>query len=122
MSNNLPGMNDQADSGPPDALHHNEFARSICDHVVRLSPGAVIAVTGPWGRGKTDVLERIIRHVQSTGQSGQTRIRAVLRLNPWQSRNADLLTPLANQMATLLGDDKCSLPEIVKALRGLLLV
>ena len=44
-----------------DVLWHEDMANSILEKAPYLPPGAVIAVQGPWGRGKTDVLARIAK-------------------------------------------------------------
>src|SRR5439155_18789722 len=77
---------------PPDSLSHDLFARSILKNSLLLAPGAVIAIQGPWGRGKTDVLMRIRSALKCGAVQGV--VSKPLWINPWQYGTPDLLTPL----------------------------
>lgn len=79
---------------PDDALQHGPFARSVLETGLRMPPGAVVALQGPWGRGKTDVLARVA--VLASGGAGDpvACARRPLWINPWQYGTPDLLTPL----------------------------
>lgn len=79
---------------PDDALQHGPFARSVVETCQRMPPGAVVAVQGPWGRGKTDVLARVaLLSSTSDGARGAVACRPIW-INPWQYGTPDLLTPL----------------------------
>jgi len=54
----------------PDGLQHGALATSIVNHLRTLSPGSVIAVQGSWGRGKTDVLQRVHQVLQAASEAG----------------------------------------------------
>jgi hypothetical protein len=89
----------KAASLPQDSLTHDALARSILKNSLLLPPGAVVAVQGPWGRGKTDVLMRI----QSNLQDGKVEgvVPRPLWINPWQYGTPDLLTPLVLELLEL---------------------
>ena len=76
-----------------DVLWHEQMANSILDKAPYLPPGAVIAVQGPWGRGKTDVLARIAKK-SLTDQRPDWMACETIWINPWQYGTPDLLTPL----------------------------
>lgn len=82
----------QAELLPTDGLGHDDLARAVLTNAAHLPPGAVIAVQGPWGRGKTDILRRLQRCVKE----GQVKgfLPVPLWINPWQYGTPDLLTPL----------------------------
>lgn len=76
-----------------DVLRHEAMANCILEKAPYLPPGAVIAVQGPWGRGKTDVLARIARTSLSKKRPDWIACETVW-INPWQYGTPDLLTPL----------------------------
>lgn len=84
----------------PDALGHDATALAILQKTVFLEPGAVIAVQGSWGRGKTDVLTRIAAIVRDPTKAAVPSglIVDALWINPWQYGTPDLLTPLVLAM------------------------
>ncbi|MEZ4296025.1 MAG: P-loop NTPase fold protein [Polyangiaceae bacterium] len=79
-----------------DALGHDAMALAILHKAVFLPPGAVIAVQGAWGRGKTDVLLRVATMVRDPKKRNipEGLIGDALWINPWQYGTPDLLTPL----------------------------
>jgi hypothetical protein len=81
---------------PQDSLSHDALARSILKNSLLLPPGAVVAVQGPWGRGKTDVLMRIQRNLEDGKVEGV--VPKPLWINPWQYGTPDLLTPLVLEL------------------------
>ena len=78
---------------PPDALGHERQARRIIGFARQLPPGAVIALQGTWGRGKTDVLARLAQVTYQPERPPGVVDRAVW-INPWQYGTPDLLTPV----------------------------
>ena len=72
---------------PEDALGHSQVAQRLPWAVSQLSAGSVVSLQGSWGRGKTDVLARLVTAAQ---QSKVDR----LWVNPWQYGTPDLLSPL----------------------------
>lgn len=83
-----------------DALGHDAMALAVLHKAVFLPPGSVLAVQGPWGRGKTDVLLRIAKIVREPTKYGiqEGLIGDALWINPWQYGTPDLLTPLVLAM------------------------
>lgn len=86
---------------PDDALAHGPLARSLLHAASTLAPGSVLAVQGPWGRGKSDVLERARRGVQEVDLA-PLHTQALL-VNPWRHGTPDLLTPLVRELYQLAG-------------------
>jgi hypothetical protein len=82
---------------PDDALSHIRLAQAVLNHVDGMPQGSVIAVQGPWGRGKTDVLRRL--QAQVTARMDKSALEP-LWINPWQYGTPDLLTPLVTQLIT----------------------
>lgn len=77
---------------PADALGHEELAATLLDRVRLLPPGAVIALQGGWGQGKTDVLARAALRTWTEQVPGFAN--EAVWINPWQYGTPDLLTPL----------------------------
>jgi len=78
---------------PSDALGHDDQAGRIVDFARQLPPGAVIALQGSWGRGKTDVLARLAGRTYVDEPGPGIADRAIW-VNPWQYGTPDLLTPV----------------------------
>ncbi|MCB9795626.1 MAG: hypothetical protein H6741_23255 [Alphaproteobacteria bacterium] len=78
---------------PEDALRHEQLAQALIKRARQLRPGSVIALQGPWGRGKTDVLSRVARLTYAEDPPAGVAGRA-LWVNPWQYGTPDLLNPL----------------------------
>ncbi len=53
-----------------DALSHDSFADAVLRHGYALPQSSVIALQGPWGRGKTDVLRRIHEKLKNRATEG----------------------------------------------------
>ncbi|MBK8256551.1 MAG: hypothetical protein IPK82_28260 [Polyangiaceae bacterium] len=83
-----------------DALGHEPTALAILQKSAFLPPGSVIAIQGPWGRGKTDVLVRVATMVRDPENHNLPKglIGDALWINPWQYGTPDLLTPLVIAM------------------------
>lgn len=77
---------------PKDALGHDQVAERLRWAAGRLPPGSVISLQGSWGRGKTDVLARLVSTIQADTKPEQKM--AWLWINPWQYGTPDLLSPL----------------------------
>lgn len=71
-----------------DNLGHEVGAQSIISIIEDMGPGSVIAIQGPWGRGKTDMLRRIFR--LSSYQK--------IFINPWAYGESNLLLPLIESL------------------------
>lgn len=90
---------DQGLQLPSDTLGHEATATRLLAWSAQLPAGAVIAVQGDWGRGKTDVLARVAAQtVRNPGPAG-----SALWLNPWQYGTPDLLTPLVQALQERAG-------------------
>lgn len=74
-----------------DKLHRKEFAVSLADEVASMpaGPGRVIALVGPWGAGKTSVLELIKERLKDNPQSP-----LVVDVNPWLFSGTEQLVEL----------------------------
>ncbi|MCA9520267.1 MAG: hypothetical protein KC609_04820 [Myxococcales bacterium] len=85
---------------PPDMLGHDHLSAAVLDKVIHFPPGAVFALQGPWGRGKTDLLARIaLRTIDEDDEYRPSGIaRRAFWINPWQYGTPDLLTPLVLAM------------------------
>lgn len=77
---------------PTDALGHELHAAALLRQVALLPVGAVVAVQGAWGRGKTDVLARVAA-AAARGERAEV-VGPAIWINPWQHGAPDLLTPV----------------------------
>jgi hypothetical protein len=100
MKTNVVAEVSQATTLPLDSLAHEALAGAILKNSLQLPPGAVIAVQGPWGRGKTDILIRIQKCLEAGTVSGV--VPKPLWINPWQYGTPDLLTPLVLKLLEIL--------------------
>lgn len=83
-----------------DLLGHDQIAQSIIGHIEKLDPGTVVAVQGSWGRGKTDVLQRLKGNLEE--RQGSPKWPPPLWINPWSYGRPDLVSPLLAQMTQCL--------------------
>lgn len=82
-----------------DSLDHQGFAESLLATALRMPKGCVVALQGPWGRGKTDVLTRVAGRLhQADGTDDHDRAARPIWINPWQYGTPDLLTPLVIEL------------------------
>lgn len=81
-----------------DQLDHNRQAQQVLSQLCLIRPGGTIAIQGPWGRGKTDLLGRLhdeaAERSRSQDAGAGSRIVASVHLNPWSYGEPNLLTPL----------------------------
>jgi KAP family P-loop domain len=89
--------------GLPDSLSHDDIARTLIQHLTYLPKGSVIAVQGSWGRGKTDILERVNSMLCQAASSSRTPPPAWI--NPWQYGVPDLLSPLVIELINRVGPE-----------------
>jgi hypothetical protein len=73
-----------------DALEHAPLSHAIAEHLDALPLGAVVAVQGSWGSGKTDVVARVFDEAAAQAPPRPHPIW----LNPWKYGTPDLITPL----------------------------
>ncbi len=101
---------------PRDALSHSETAAHLLSAARRLPPGAVIAIQGSWGRGKTDVLARAVTHARADPALSWVWI------NPWQYGTPDLLTPLVIALLRQIpAEQRSGRQALIKAAKSVLL-
>ncbi|MCA9279908.1 MAG: hypothetical protein H6815_05615 [Phycisphaeraceae bacterium] len=83
---------------PDDSFNHNQLAGTLLKRLERLREGSCVALRGCWGRGKTDLLNRLARIIEAANSSNDSSIsttfKHVLTINPWKAQDLDLLTPL----------------------------
>lgn len=62
-----------------DALDHDVYARAITEFVSHpdSKPPLAIAITAPWGSGKTSLMRKIERRLKTVAGSGNLRFRTV---------------------------------------------
>jgi hypothetical protein len=108
-------LEDHGQKSAHDALHHNELARAIVDHIANMPPGSVIAVQGAWGRGKTDVVTRVCDKFEQFAESGAPM---PIWLDPWQYGRPDLIQPVVLELLRRSPADK---QERIKAIARTLL-
>jgi hypothetical protein len=84
---------------PPnhDLLRHDAMAQSVHRATLAYPHGAVLAVQGPWGRGKSDVLQRV-HGLESRAQADRDPLRQPIRLNPWAYQQQGFLQPLLDAL------------------------
>jgi hypothetical protein len=101
-----------------DALGHQQLALSIIRHMEALPLGAVISIQGSWGRGKTDVLARAYKELETRADSDG--VPAPLWLNPWQYGTPDLIRPVVLNLLSRLRPDQRSNTVLQRAAKTLL--
>jgi predicted KAP-like P-loop ATPase len=89
-----PGTNPERD----DQLGYASFAKNLAQAIARITPtdGLVIALYGPWGSGKSTVLNFVESYLARENDSG---IPTVVKFNPWwfADRN-DLIRTFFDQL------------------------
>lgn len=104
-----------------DALEHDRIATSILNNGLSLPIGSVIAIQGPWGRGKTDVLARMALMTYRDSGRPSRAAHKCLWLNPWQYGTPDLLTPLViNLVKRIPPKRRSSRPGLRKAAKTII--
>jgi predicted KAP-like P-loop ATPase len=77
-----------------DQLGYAPFAKNLAESICKMAPpeGLVIAIYGPWGAGKTTVLEFVNHYIEEKEDQEQP---IVVRFNPWWfSGHADVVFSL----------------------------
>lgn len=99
---------DPVDDEGADLLRRGAFAgrvTNLIDHISQETPSAVLALLGPWGSGKTSVLNFVRRRLESRGRW------RVVEFNPWTM--SDLPSVVQEFFTTLM----TALPEDRKGKR-----
>ena len=103
-----------------DELERKDFAESLGDAILKSSTidSLVVGINGPWGSGKTSVVNMMIEHIEdSTNEDGKTPI--IIKFNPWNfSEQNQLIEQFFNQMSLALGKEDNS--DRLKKVSGLL--
>ncbi|MFE6274426.1 P-loop NTPase fold protein [Streptomyces goshikiensis] len=93
----------------PDLLGRQQYAQHAVEllHQVRdQSESGVLALIGPWGSGKSSVLQMAIQHLKNAVSSADTRVWSVAELNPWMYSDLESLTlALFSEIRAALPDD-----------------
>lgn len=87
-----------------DGLSHDDLAASIARNIDSLPAGSVIAIQAAWGRGKTDVLNRVARLFRESSDSAADP----LWINPWQYGTPNLISPLVTELLQRLEPEQRS--------------
>ncbi|MFD9590133.1 P-loop NTPase fold protein [Streptomyces sp. NPDC059980] len=93
----------------PDLLGRQQYARHAVEllHQVReQSESGVLALIGPWGSGKSSVLQMAIQHLKNAVAGAGTSVWSVAELNPWMYSDLESLTlALFSEIRAALPDD-----------------
>ncbi len=91
-----------------DRLNRKGFAKKIGNTILRaqVTDGICIAIMGPWGSGKTSIINMILEEIE-TQSKGEKYAPAIIIFNPWNFTSADQLTKqflglLAQKFSTFL--------------------
>ena len=87
-----------------DELDYSPFAEIMAKTIVNMSPpdGLVIALNGPWGAGKTTVLNFVVHYLKQYDLASQP---IIVYFNPWWfSDSENLVRLLINQIRVALGE------------------
>lgn len=98
---------DQPLSNPKDdVLGYAPFAKNLSSSLLKMSPpeGLVIALNGPWGSGKSTILNFVEHYIQKATEDGDEE-PIWFRFNPWWfSGREDLMQNFFSQMRAQIGD------------------
>jgi len=95
-----------------DRLGYATFARHLAESICKMAPpeGLVVAIYGPWGSGKTSLLNLVVHYLQEKPESEQP---IIVRFNPWWfSGHEDLTKRFFAQLQAVL-----SKSEVMEKLR-----
>ena len=101
LSADRPGIDPEGDR-----LGYAPFAKRLAESILRLprAEGHVVALYGPWGFGKTTMLNYVRHYVSNAAQSEQ---QIIVPFNPWWfAGSEDLIWAFFNQLRALLKGHK----------------
>ncbi len=87
----------------PDLLKRERFASQIAESILSLpkESGFVMSLEGPWGYGKTSILNMVARHYDQLPEDNRP---IICSFNPWMVVNADtLVQSFLVQLAAAIG-------------------
>jgi predicted KAP-like P-loop ATPase len=87
-----------------DELDYGPFAQIMAKAIVNMSPpdGLVIALNGPWGAGKTTILNFVVHYLNQYDRTSQP---IIVHFNPWWfSDRENLVRLLIDQIRVALGE------------------
>jgi predicted KAP-like P-loop ATPase len=90
-----------------DRLGYQRFAVRLAHSIRTMAPsdGLVIALHGPWGSGKTSILNLTARELAKAPNAGEASIELV-RFNPWWfSGEESLVSAFFREVGASIGDD-----------------
>ncbi|MFJ5534111.1 P-loop NTPase fold protein [Streptomyces sp. NPDC093261] len=79
----------------PDLLGRQQYAQhavALLHQVREQSESGVLALIGPWGSGKSSVLQMTIQHLENAAGAADTNRWSVAELNPWMYSDLESLT------------------------------
>lgn len=101
-----------------DSLQHTEYASHLLMRLKRLPDGWAVALRGPWGRGKTDVLGRVERQIAI--KETPTGFASTISVSPWRHPQPDLLTPLVLSLLTRIPPSRVGGEKLKRAAKSVL--
>ncbi|MFD8219445.1 P-loop NTPase fold protein [Streptomyces sp. NPDC059697] len=99
-------VNGSADA--PDLLGRQQYAQhavALLHQVREQSESGVLALIGPWGSGKSSVLQMTIQHLKNAASATDTNPWSVAELNPWMYSDLESLT------LALFSEIRAALPD-----------
>ena len=102
-------------SAQEDNLDRDQFVRRLTDALINpvggKSTGVVVGITGPWGSGKSSILNLLQDHIKARHGNA-----LVVRFDPWlvSGRN-DLITEFISELLATIRAE----PQLKKRLKGL---
>ena len=90
MNNNSFYSDNPISDSSEDQLNRADFAKELAKAIVDYTNPATlcIGVYGPWGSGKTSVLNMVINDIQNNSGNNTP---VVVRFNPWSFASSDQL-------------------------------
>jgi hypothetical protein len=91
------------DAKSPDRLNREEFAKRISRGLLldKNSPGIVVSIEGPWGYGKTSLVNLINKHFNQLDKKEKP---IVVNFNPWMASGVEnLVQEFLVQLASIIG-------------------
>lgn len=99
-----------------DRLGYAPFAEHLAESITKMAPvdGLVIGIYGPWGSGKTTLVNFILYHLAKTPEDSRP---IVIQFNPWWfSGHEDLTRRFFDQLRAVLSKHRKFAADITKRL------